>query len=73
MRHLGVAVVDQKWAEEIGRACREDEPTTHLAPVFGATDRVDESARLGAGLVITTAGGRTNHGSVVSVVEHAGV
>ena len=71
--HLGVAVIYQKRAEEIGCARRKDESTAHLAPLSGVTDRVDESAHLSATLVIATPGSRADHGSVVGIVERVGV
>ena len=70
--HLGIAVIDQKRAEEIGCARRKDESTAHLAPFSGVTDRVDESAHLSAALIVATTGDRADHGSVVGVVERVG-
>lgn len=73
VRHLGVAVIDQEWAEEIGCACWKNEPTAHLTPFSCAADRVDKSAFLSAAFVVATPGGRADHGSVVGVVERLGV
>ncbi len=65
--HLGPAVVDHRWTDQLGRLGREHEATAHLAAPGGAADGVDQGSHL---VTVIRVGDRAEHdGAVAGGIE----